>query len=320
MCVFELKPNTHTTWRHPDMPAAQSRNFVATIYGSNPDEYRDTDTYQKLLEDGFVNFMAWGEEVCPTTQRKHHQVFLQVPKKTTVSTVSKKLRAACFIMRGSFEQNEDYCSKQSTLSSIGKFFDQGARNDLAELTAMIKNGKSVNDLVEEQPAAFHMFGRTLERLEDILLQKKTRNFKTQGIWLHGATGVGKSYLALQIAKDLGCEQPYYYQGTDKGWWDGYKQQDVVIIDDFRGGIPYSELLRLTDRYSHSVPRRNRQPIPFMSRLVIVTSSLEPEEAYNNLSANDKLDQLFRRVTVYHLPDESPPFPFTIDPPEVGSAN
>ena len=31
-------------------------------------------------------------------------------------------------------------------------------------------------------------------------------------------------------------------------WDGYKQQEAIIIDDFDNTIPYRTLLRMLDRY------------------------------------------------------------------------
>ena len=32
------------------------------------------------------------------------------------------------------------------------------------------------------------------------------------------------------------------------WWDNYAQEDVVIIDESYGWLPYCEMLRLLDRY------------------------------------------------------------------------
>lgn len=34
------------------------------------------------------------------------------------------------------------------------------------------------------------------------------------------------------------------------WWDGYEQQEAIIIDDFDGKWPYRDLLRLLDRYPY----------------------------------------------------------------------
>ena len=63
--------------------------------------------------------------------------------------------------------------------------------------------------------------------------------------------------------------------------------------------PKADLLRMVDRYNtYSMPRRNKTPYPFVSKLVIITSSLPPEEVYNNLAEGDKLAQLLRRFEVW----------------------
>ena len=82
--------------------------------------------------------------------------------------------------------------------------------------------------------------------------------------------------------------------------EGYRQQDIVIINEFRGQIPYSELLDLIDKWPKTVKRRNREPVPFTSKHVIITSSLHPKDVYKNLSQTDKMDQLYRRIILHKL--------------------
>ena len=90
---------------------------------------------------------------------------------------------------------------------------------------------------------------------------------------------------------------HYVWKDDKGWQDGYSGQETVIVNDFRGSIPYGELLNLVDKWPHFVPRRGREPAPFLAKKFIVTSSLTPEQVYHNLAASDSLDQLSRRFKV-----------------------
>ena len=39
------------------------------------------------------------------------------------------------------------------------------------------------------------------------------------------------------------------------------------------------------------------PLPFTSKHIIITSSLGPEEIYNKRDAEDKIEQLMRRINV-----------------------
>ena len=32
------------------------------------------------------------------------------------------------------------------------------------------------------------------------------------------------------------------------WWDNYAQEEIIILDEFYGWLPYCEMLRLLDRY------------------------------------------------------------------------
>jgi hypothetical protein len=158
------------------------------------------------------------------------------------------------------------------------------------------NGKSVDDICVESPAVFHQYGRTLCKLEDIALRKKYRTWMTEGTWYWGDTGVGKSHRAFE---NFNTETHYVFP-NDGGWWDGYTGQEVVIINDFRGGIQYAELLDLVDKWPKTVRRRNREPVPFLGKKLIVTSSLKPEEVYSGLAENDSLSQLRRRFNVVEV--------------------
>lgn len=40
----------------------------------------------------------------------------------------------------------------------------------------------------------------------------------------------------------------YWAPADLKWMDGYYGQPLVIVDEFRGGVPPSRILRLVDRY------------------------------------------------------------------------
>lgn len=257
--------------------------------------------YQNYYKTTSAEYILYGLEVCPRTGKQHHQGFVYFKNaRKSKKGVAKQL-GQCHVeqCKGNIDQNYDYCTKDDTVTEIGNKPTQGKRTDLNCMKDTIMNGeKTVDDICVENPSAYHQYGRTLNKIEDIALRKKYRKWMTLCDWIWGPTGVGKSHVAMQeyYANPNQC----YIYPKDGGWWDGYKGQETVIINEFRGGIAYGELLELIDKWPKTVRRRNREPVPFLAKKIIITSALPPEEIYHNLSENDSLDQLYRRIKVKHM--------------------
>lgn len=265
------------------------RNLCFTLNNWGADEL-------KLLKEYDASYIVIGKEV-GENGTPHLQGYLEVSNPRSFSAIKKKFPRCHFEQRrGTAKQAADYCKKDGDFFETGSMSCQGVRNDLVALKEQIQSGVSVDTIVQENPRAFHEFGRTLTRLEDIELRKKFRNFMTEGIWLFGGTGVGKSHRAMENYHP----DTHYIWKDDKGWQDDYTGQETVIINDFRGSITYRTMLELVDKWPFHLSRRGRAPAPFLAKKVIITSSLPPEEIYTNLSERDSLEQLYRRFTVYHV--------------------
>lgn len=252
------------------------------------------------MTDEKLTYWVWGEEICPETKKIHWQGFCQFSGTVGLNRIKKAIgdnSAHVEKMRGTPKEASDYCKKDGKFEEWGEIRNQGQRADLDKLKDEILAGKKVDDLTLENPTAYHQYGRTMNRVEDIAMRRKYRTEMTEGVWITGDTGVGKSHKAFE---GFTPETHYVVNSNDRGWWDGYTQQETVIINDFRGHIPYSELLQMIDKWPYSVPRRGREPIPFTSKKVIITSVLRPEEVYLNVNSRDGIDQLLRRLKVETL--------------------
>ena len=252
-----------------------------------------------------MKYLIYGEEICPTTQRKHWQGFVYFKEKQSQKNAQKllgigKSHIESFV-KDSVEAAIDYCRKDKIVSEYGEPPSQGKRTDLLSLAANISGGvQTVDQITVSNPMAYHQYGRTLERLEDIYLRTKFRTEMTKGFWYWGPTGVGKSHKAFE---NFSHETHYVYK-NDNGWWEGYTGQEVVIINDFRGEIRFSELLTLIDIWPTDVKRRGRPPMPFTSKKVIITSSLPPAMVYHNINSRDSIAQLLDRVEVIEMTGEN----------------
>jgi len=273
----------------PDHSKTKCRGMVFTRFQvDNPIEF-DEKTMRYLIQ---------GTEICPTTERPHLQGMVYWKNPRTIGACGKKYKTTFLQMKGTPKQASDYCKKGGTYVEFGELPMQGKRTDLESLAQkLIKGETTVDEIIIDEPMTYHQYGRTLEKIEDLSMRKKFRTEMTTCDWLVGPTGVGKSHQAFE---NFTPETHYVYRHNDKGWWEGYKQQDYIVINDFRGQIPYDELLQILDKWPYYVPRRGREPMPFVSKKVIITSPLTPEDAYPRRTEKDKIDQLLRRVNVIHM--------------------
>jgi len=283
----------------------RNRSFVLTSFLDTPPFY-DEDKCKYLL---------YAPEVCPDTGRKHWQGYVYFYDKKSLKQAQKILKCPQVhfevAMSEDVEHQKDYIigpyekdGKVKPHNPEHKVFgnepNQGKRSDLIELKDKILTGElSCDNIITEMPEYYHQYGRTLDKLEDLRMSKLYRTEMTKGIWYHGATGTGKSHEAFKGFNP----DTHYVLPDDNGWWDNYKQQETVIINDFRGRITYNEMLQLVDKWPYQVKRRGRPPLPFTSKRVIVTSSLHPASVYCNRNEEDSLEQLYRRFELIYLTEK-----------------
>lgn len=277
----------------------KTRAFVVTQWNIDCD-------YQALLDKGQVRFIAYGLEVCPTTGKEHHQawVYFWNPRgitnrvKNAIGNMFGPIHCRVEPMRGKFQENDAYCGKENTLTKLGDEPEQGARGDLDETKDMIMRGDiTVDQVAQEDPHMYHMYERTLSKIEEIALRHRFRTEMTQGVWIHGPSGAGKSHMAFEGFNP----DTHYVKCLDDEWWDGYIGQEVVIINEFRGQIRLSELFDLVDKWPKTVKQRCRAPVPFLAKKLIITSVKGPREVYSRLGDdNEPWAQFERRFKIIEL--------------------
>lgn len=106
----------------------------------------------------------------------------------------------------------------------------------------------------------------------------------------GRTGVGKSRRAWE---DAGMDA--YPKDPNTKFWDGYQGQENVVMDEFRGKIDISNILRWTDRYPVSVETKGSGCV-FRAKRIWITSNIHPDQWYPDLDQETK-DALMRRLNV-----------------------
>lgn len=110
-----------------------------------------------------------------------------------------------------------------------------------------------------------------------------------GLWYYGTTGCGKTFAATTEYPDS------YRKCANNKWWDGYQDEDSVLIDDLDKSHHYMgfHLKIWADRYSFIAETKGSSRYVRPSK-IIVTSNWHPNEIW---SESQTLEPILRRFKV-----------------------
>lgn len=202
-------------------------------------------------------------------------------------------QAAGYCLKGESPEVPNYSVYFDKPGINAKFFmdgtitEQGKRSDIEKVVEFINDGNNLKDIATVYPCQFVKFNKGFEKLINITVEP--RNTKPTVTILWGDTGTGKSYKARQLCNN----EPYYIWTPSRGhWWDGYQHQKNIIMEEFRGQLPFDYILTLLDRYECPIQFKGGTT-EFVGTNIIITSPIHPGMWYNN---DENKEQLFRRIT------------------------
>lgn len=254
----------------------QSRFWCFTV--NNP--LRQFDT----LPDG-VTYLVSGAETCPTTGTQHLQCYCELARSQRRSFVAKLFPTAHVEPRWSnAEKASEYCKKDGQFVEFGTLSTtsskQGKRTDLENIAEDIRDGRPFEEIIEENPAAFMRYGRGIQNYRNAV--HKPLEFRANlKVYLYiGKTRLGKSYHAR-------VTQNAWPKPVGKGlWFDGYDRQKTVVVDEFRGQYPLSDMLQITDPYKVQVETKGGHTW-FEPETLIFTTNMSPTEMYAERDADSR---------------------------------
>lgn len=268
---------------------SRSRNFVFTINNPTP---IDTLTLEELE----CRHIAYQEEM-GANGTPHLQGCISFSTSVTLATAIRRLpvRSHVEVMRGTYQQALSYCTKEDTRISDpiqrgDPPVSQGERVDLKRYIEMIPTHSEL-DILSMLPETHARYYRFYDRVRGLLSKPRRHEMVIKVYW--GPPGTGKSRRA---ADEAGDDAYYVSQPTASQtlWFDGYNTQKTVIFDDFYGWVPWSFLLRITDRYPFKVQYKGGTT-EFVSTTIIFTSNTHPRDWYRNVPNGD-VGPLLRRIS------------------------
>ncbi len=258
------------------------RNWCFTDY-----TLRDmSEVYQENKD--IIRFVAWGEEICPTTKRKHHQGWIQFLNPKDMRPVSRLIGGnphlePCF---GTEFDNDKYCRKDGKYKSRGRFVSQGQRSDLESIKKIIDDGGTMLDIMDNHFGDFVRYHPGFQKAIQLVADKNTPAWRDVEVEVYkGSTGTGKTRRAME-------HNPYLIGGDELQWWDGYEGQDTICIDEYANNMSCTTLLRLLDGYKKRLAIKGGFTWARWTKVIITTNL---DELHGNAMFEHR-EALKRRIT------------------------
>jgi len=172
----------------------------------------------------------------------------------------------------SWESNYEYCTKDGDFTEHGvkpisqqqKGADEKLRWELAWNAA--KEGR-----MDDIP--YDMRTRYMKTYKEVMrdhMQKPVDADGVTGVWIYGPPGCGKS-------RGARAKYPGAYLKAQNKWWDGYQNEEFVIIDDFDNGVLGHHLKIWADRYSFLAEVKGGT-LHIRPKVIVITSNYHLENA------------------------------------------
>lgn len=266
------------------MPSPQARYFLLTI---------PSHLFTPYLPPG-VQHVKGQLERGNDTGYEHWQVNVAFKTKVTMFKVKEIFGTSSHVVITDSKKSLDYVWKEDTRVA-GTQFELGAlamkRNcdkDWDAVLDSVKKGK-----FEEVPSDILI--RCYGNLKKIHVDSLSPDPCVKEVYVFwGTTGTGKSKRAWEEATFNA-----YPKDPNSKFWDGYRGQQEVVIDEFRGAISISHMLRWLDRYPTIVEVKGSSCVLACKR-VWITSNLSPDQWYPDLDEETRLALRRRFTQVTHF--------------------
>lgn len=179
---------------------------------------------------------------------------------------------------------------------VGKLTKTQARERFMSLgaTVLAKYNRKLNDISEASLSIQYAKWRK---------ERESKHYQLMNFWFCGPTGTGKTRYAKYLAENV-FKMPYFVSGGRRDAMQDYEGQHLIVWDELRTDVYYSELLRLLDPYNHDKTLSSRYYNKnLMPEVMIITSPYRPDDLYKIMNISDrkqdKLNQLTRRVPLIY---------------------
>ena len=276
----------------------QSRRYLLTINDPIPKGFTPDKIKEILMSFKGIVYFCFADE---QGSCYHTHVYAAFRSPVRFSTIQKRFDSKVRIdtVYSDSASCRDYVAKtgdkwegheKQNTRIEGSFFEwgelpkehQGARNDLSFLYEMVKAGYSNYEILENNPD-FLLRLTDIERARQTIKSEENRTmFRVlDTTYIYGETATGKTRYVME---KYGYEN--VYRVTDyKHPFDGYKNEDTIIFDEFSSHLRINDMLNYLDGYPLDLPCRYANKQACYTKVYII-SNIGLKQQYTGVQYND----------------------------------
>jgi len=264
------------------MTNARSRGWCFTINNPNGwdeadiDKLKEASTYgvvgKEIGEEGTSHFQGY-------VRFEHPKTFAQVKAIITRAHIEKQ--------KGTITQAADYCKKDGHFDEWGDApLDKDNNKKWKDIIFLAETG-NVHAIKDRYP---DVYLRYLDKLLSLRIRHVSIIQELQNEWWYGETGTGKS-------RKIWDEYPNHYPKMLNKWWDGYDDQEIVVIEEWspKNDMTASALKIWADRYPFNAEVKGGVIKKIRPRRIIVTSNYTLEQCFERAEDIEPLKRRFKQI-------------------------
>jgi len=256
-------------------------------------------TSEPQVSEDLVNYHVYGEET-GDSGTPHYQGFIIFKERMGMNTLKALIpRAHYEVAKGKNSQAANYCKKDGKYTEIGTLPAEpnikGGEANKQRYERAFKLAKSGElDSIDCDLLIKHY--RTLKQVRIDYVTELDPLDTTSGIWIYGDSGIGKSSYARKT-------YPSAYVKNCNKWWDGYQEEENVIIDDLDDShaVLGHYLKRWADHYAFTAETKGGS-LYIRPQKIIVTSQYRIEDIFKDGPTAQALIRRFEFINFNKHPD------------------
>ncbi len=261
---------------------SRARKYQLTINNPIEKEFTHEKIFSLVNQTNWVYFCMCDEE----NETYHTHIFICFKNAVSFDRLKKLFpQAHIETAHGTCQQNRDYIRKEGkyadtekketnlidTFEEYGEMpLDVAAKNTKVsdEVFQMIKDGYSEFDIIEQYPS-YGTKIQHLQQMRQLVIDKEIENtWRDLNVtYIYGDTATGKTRFVMEkygyknVCKITNYKNPF----------DNYRNQDVILFDEFRSSILLSDMLQYLDGYPCRLSARYSDKTAVYTKVYIISN-------------------------------------------------